>query len=170
MTALNKIYRLLVINSLEKVGDRFNIKDLESGMIVSVFGMLFCAVGVFVFQMFPLFDSQIVAGLGFWAYLSIFVHHVVEYEKGKWPKKGRSMGSILIVAVSTIVMLLIYIVLIDRAFGIVRYFIGIRTLLGLGTVFVHVLPGLVVLAIPLFFWEPLSKLTPVDKIVKAVFR
>ena len=70
--------------------------------------------------------------------------------------------------VSLLIVLLVYLLLLDSAIGLAKYFLGIQVWASLSVA--KTVPGLLVLALPLFLWEPACRLTPIDNIVKAVMK
>ena len=166
---LKKIYNLVIINTLEKVEDKFDIHGLVAGAIVGTFGFLICWIFSYIFGYY-LPDSQIVVELGIFAYLSIVVHHYFEFRRELWKTLKRPVRKlenfILIMAVG-VAMFAIYLMLLNSSIGVLRFYSGIADQ-GRLVVFLRTLPGLVVLALPLFTWHQLAKWTPIDDLVRKI--
>ena len=74
------------------------------------------------------------------------------------------------VVVGLVATLFILLSLFDQALLIARLFPAAGEIYTTFWVFLHALPGLIVLMLPLFAWEPLSDVTPVDEIVRWWFK
>ncbi|MFH1786130.1 MAG: hypothetical protein ABH829_00550 [archaeon] len=166
-----KIYSLVVVNTLDKAHDRFDIHGLVAGTIVSTFGFLICLLASYVFAYNNFLQaSGLVAELGVFAYLSIVLHHYFEFKRELWKtlkRPVRKAENILLIAGTAMLMVIVYIFLLNSAIGVIRFY---RIVAGTGKLFVFIrsMPGLLVLALPLFTWKQLCKFTPVDEFVKWV--
>ena len=162
----NRIFDLLIINTLHKIGDEFNIHGLVSGTIVSIYGIIIGIIAWFLFAPMSWIHSAVIIKLGIFAYLAILNHHILELIKGR----GKGLPNLSLRNISTIILILIYLVLIDLAIGIGKFFITVRTIYGIPNTLLWSLPGLIALILPLLLWEPLCKVTPVDEIVEKAFK
>ena len=77
----DRIYKLLIINSLHRIEDEFNIHGVVSGTIVSIYGILIGMIAWFLFVPFNLVHSAIIIQLGIFSYLAILNHHILELVK-----------------------------------------------------------------------------------------
>jgi len=73
-------------------------------------------------------------------------------------------------ALGTIVLVVVYLVIIDTAIGVGKFFMAVRAAFGVPNTLLWSLPGLVALILPLILWEWLCKVTPVDEIVERAFK
>lgn len=177
----DRIFNLLIVNSLHRIEDEFNIHGLVSGTIVSIYGLAIGLAAWFLFVPLNLIHSALIVRLGIFAYLAILNHHILELIKsrggeslskspvGKAPV-GKALPDLFLRAVATIFLILVYLLLVDTAIGLGTFFITVRTLYGIPNTLLWSLPGLVALVLPLFLWEPLCRVTPVDEIVERAFK
>jgi len=166
---LRFLHNLLVINTLEHI---VRIDTLIEGLILSTFGALIGVVGYFVFLHVGLEMSAEVSLLAVFGYLTIFAYHWASYEEGK-RKDASGVGKTCrlgLQGLALLATLVLFFASLDRAIGIVILSHSLRATLAAGYSALRALPGLVVLAVPLFVWEPLCALTPVDEIVKWWFK
>jgi len=162
----DRIYKLLIINSLHRIEDEFNIHGVVSGTIVSIYGILIGMIAWFLFVPFNLVHSAIIIQLGIFSYLAILNHHILELVK----ESGKDMAHIFLRVVSTIALIVVYLLLIDGAIGLGKFFINVRILFGVSNTLLWSVPGLIILILPLLLWEPLCRVTPVDEIVESAFK
>lgn len=161
-----RVYQLVVINTLDDIN---NVKGLYSGTIVGVFGVLFCLGGWLLFSYTGFEQSRLIATLGFYAYMAIIVHHALEIERKKWPNVAYWIPAPLILAL-IFLMFVLFLFLFDRALALSAFMRLSNAELGFwGTLFFS-LPGLIVLAFPLFEWEKLCENTEVDDIVRRMMK
>lgn len=161
--ALDFLRRLLTINTLQPI---MRIDTLVEGLIVSTFGVLVCLIGVLAFDYLGWVNSGEIAILGVYAYLTVLLYHYAHYKWDKFKERKRLTTKMLnrfTLVVAGVVLIALYLLVVDQAFRIAILFQGGKALS------VAVLPGLVALAFPLFAWEWLCKVTPVDEIIRKVF-
>lgn len=163
------IRRLIVINTLEKV---LLVDTFIEGLIISTFGTILGLAGWIILLYSGFVYSAAVAKLSFFAYFAVFTYHLAKYEKDK---TGKIQGVLLKWArigfyFWSVVTLFIYILVIDNALFVAGLFNSAHALYSGFEIFLKALPGLVVLMFPLFGWEKLCELTPVDEIERAVFK
>jgi hypothetical protein len=162
----NILYRLLVINSLDKLDD---LKEMVSGAIVAAFGVLLCFGGYLVFAYAGMPLSAAIAILATYAYLAVMLYHFVRYKKDRREeikKHYRLFSNTFELTISYVLLFILYLAVIEKALYVAFFFPETSV----GSTFLAALPGLVVMALPLFVWEPLCDYTPVDEIIKTVFR
>ena len=162
----NKILDLFIVNSLHKLGDKFNIHGLVAGTIVSIYGIMIGLVAWLLFVPFSLVHSAVIIKLGIFSYLALLNHHILELIKSQ----EQDLAHKFMRALGTIVLIIVYLVIIDIAIGVGNFFMVVRATFGVPNTLLWSLPGLIAMILPLFLWEWLCKITPVDEIVKKAFK
>ncbi|MFH1424293.1 MAG: hypothetical protein ABIG20_01285 [archaeon] len=161
--ALNWVHRLLVINTLQPI---MRIDSLIEGLVVSTFGVLISLFGAAIFTQLELVRSAQIAVLGFYAYSTVLVVHYLYYKWGKrkeWTILADKSRNYLPMLLGSILVWSLYLKVVDRALYLAILPGGLQFVL-------EGLPGLIALMLPLFAWEWLSKVTPVDEIVRWHFK
>lgn len=162
----NKVFDLLIINTLHRLGDEFNIHGLVSGTVVSIYGIFIGLIAWFLFVPTSLIHSALITQLAVFSYLAILNHHILELVK----TRGKELPDLGLRALSTIILVLVYLFLIDLAIGAGKFLVTLQAAYGVPNTLLWSLPGIVVLLLPLLFWEPLCKVTPVDELVERAFK
>ena len=147
----SRIYKLLIINTLDTVS---RIDTLVEGLIVSAFGVIITGSASLFFRYAAYDFSAEIATLGFYAYLAIFVYHMLKHEKDR---KGYMKWGIVIM--SSCLLVLLGFVILNKAFFIA----------GLDRGILKALPGIIAILLPLVAWEKLCEWTPVDETIRGLF-
>lgn len=170
MGILKKLYNLIIINTLDRID---NINSVVDGVVVSIFGMLLGLAGYYGFGFIGFAYSAQISFLGVVAYLAVGLYHMVEYEREKVRTKrmfSRYIESSLEIMIILLILLFLYVMVFDQIIAVwlagklaqEQYGLSMRVLRGL--------PGLAVLAFPLFAWEKFAEWTPTDEILRKVFK
>ncbi len=170
MGLLKKVYNLIIINTLERIEE---IDTLVKGLVVGTFGILISIIAYLVFNQIGWVFSAEISKLSFIAYLAVSLYHLVAYERSKdrlHGKFGHFLESSIEVLIILILIMFLYTLVFNQLIVIRAISRSIEAQLGTAALILRGTPGLIILAFPLFGWEKFAELTPVDEILKKVFK
>lgn len=158
---VRRIYELVVINT---IGAK-NIPDLVEGAVISTFGLLLCFTGLALALYLDAPFSAAILKLGFLGYLSVLLYHFINIRELKLKDKPISAGR-LVIFLSKVLGVLLLLAVLDVGMGVSRMLAEAANTAGSLEIFLSSLPALLVIGLPLFFWQQLCEYTVIDDFVR----